>query len=71
MKRATRGKSSNLVELEEYAICKDMGWTWQALQETPEAVVVAFSQIARLVGKQEQAEFEKVKTDAKTKTRRK
>ncbi len=51
--------------LEDYSLCKDLGWTWEELQNTKEEVVVAFSRIASLKARMEEVELQKAEKEAK------
>ncbi len=51
--------------LEDYSICKEMGWTWQELMNTPHEVVVAFSRIASIRARMEEIEAQKLEKEAK------
>ncbi len=46
--------------LEDYSICKEMGWTWEELMNTPHEVVVAFSRIASIRARMEEIEAKKI-----------
>lgn len=51
--------------LEDYSICKEMGWTWDELQNIQEEVVVAFSRIASLRARMEEVELQKAEKEVR------
>ena len=60
MKRALRGKGDDVPdELQEYLICKNLGWSYRELMETPYEVVVAFTVIMGLERKEIENENER------------
>jgi hypothetical protein len=52
VKRAARGKSVNMDELFEYQICKEMGWSYEELMNTPHEVVIAFTRISEITNRE-------------------
>jgi hypothetical protein len=50
----------------DYLVMKEMGWSWQQLESTPERVFLSISRIISLQAKETNKRREKVKRDAES-----